>query len=205
MKLKYALLLGVTILVSCDVDSQNETQLTEKTATTSNDLESKFAEDISSYLTAFNNKEWDRVIDMIYPKLFELISRDQMKNVFEQTGLIGMKMNTDFEKIEKLSEVVVHEGLSYCRVFYKGGMTIQISDEILEGQPEFERGLEEYYGKENVSYDDHDQVFSIQANKSMVAILEPDAKSWSYMEYNEQQRQALDMLIPEVALKQLEE
>ncbi|MCO6468898.1 MAG: hypothetical protein J5I54_08650 [Bacteroidales bacterium] len=208
MKLNLFLIIGLSTLISCGTQGQVNKTTQEKGETAvytkgNNELKAKFTTDISNYLDAFNKGDWDGVINMIYPKLFDLITKEQMKQTFNQMEEMGMEMKTDFNKIEKISEVINYKNSKFCRVYYNGGLTIKISGVMLENKDQLGQSLIAAYGLENVKYDGTNNKFDINANKSMIAVSNIDSDEWTYIEYYDQQEEMLKQLIPDKVLEQI--
>lgn len=206
MKLKFFLVLGISALISCGTHGQDHSKNETKSVgydKVSDELKAQFTSDLSNYLDAFNNGDWDAVLDMIYPKLFDIISKEQMRLVFLQMEEMEMEMQTDFNKVERISEVINYESLKFCRVYYNGGLSIKIRGLMLENKELLKQSFIDTYGRENVEYDDEDNKFEIEARKSMIAISKIDSNQWSYIEYNEQQDEVLKLLIPDKVLAQI--
>ena len=166
------------------------------------DLKTQFAIDLSNYFKAFNQEDWDGVIDMVYPKLFDLITKDQMVQLFIQIKEMGMDMKLELMLIDKISEIINYESSSFCRVYYNGILTIGISGKMLEGKDQLKQSFISAYGLENVKYDSINKKFDINAKKSMMAISSIDSNNWTYIEYDEQQEEMLYQLMPKEVLDQ---
>ena len=208
MKLNYFLIIGFSILYSCGNQEQGNksNQNNEELAGYSivnNDLKVVFTTDISSYFDAVNKGNWDAVINMIYPKLFDLITKEQMIKSFNQLDEMGMDLKTDFNKIEKISEVINYENSKFCRVYYNARFTIKISGVMIENKDQLGQSFIAYYGAENIKYDDTNSKFEIKAKKSMIAVSKTNSNEWSYIEYNEPEEEILKQLIPEKVLVQI--
>jgi len=167
------------------------------------DLKTHFTTDLLNYFKAFNKEDWDGVIDMIYPKLFDLITKEQMVQFFSQLKELGMDMKIDFMKVDNISEVISYESSKFCRVYYNGILTIKISGIMLEDKEELKQDFISAYGLDNVKYDSINEKFDIDGKKSMMAISRIDSNNWTYIEYNEQQEEMLYQLIPREVLEQL--
>jgi hypothetical protein len=208
MKLNLLLTIGLSALISCGTPGQDKNTTLDKDETAvyngdNNDLKSEFTADISNYLDTFNKGDWDGVINMMYPKLFDIITKEQMIQTFNQMEEMGMEMKTDFDKIEKISKVINYENSKFCRVYYNGGLTIKISGVMLENKEQLKQSFIGTYGLDNVKYDDTNNKFDINAKKSMIAISNIDSNKWTYIEYNDQQDEVLKQLIPEKVLEQI--
>ena len=41
-----------------------------------NQLKEQFERDLTSYINAFNNSQWEMVTQMMYPEIFQIVSRE---------------------------------------------------------------------------------------------------------------------------------
>ena len=210
MKLKFVFALGIFAIIGCvtneqdNDENQNDNELVGPIETNSDNLKEHFTADISNYLEAFNHRNWDGVVDMVYPKMFDLIPKDQMKQSFNQLEEMGMDMKTEFKEITKISEVIIHENSKFCRVYYHSGITIIISGLMLENKEQLIENFITAYGSDNVNYYENENRFFINAIKSMIAVLNEDSDDWKYIEYNDQQKVFLGQFIPSKVLEQIE-
>lgn len=167
------------------------------------DLKAKFEIDVKKYLEAFNQKNWDLVIKMINPKLYDFITKDQMIESFDQLEEMGMNMHIELKEIAKISKVVTVADSKFCRVYYRGNVTIEISGLMLENKDELEKSFKVSYGSENVKYDSKGKRFIINAEKSMIASSNVGTNEWNYIEYNENQMELLEYMFPAEVMTQI--
>ncbi|MBL31537.1 MAG: hypothetical protein CMP62_02265 [Flavobacteriales bacterium] len=198
MHAKLLLIIILFLSIGCANQSQNKTdKQNEISALDSNNLNELFKIDLTNYFNAFNNRNWDLMTAMIYPKLFEFTSKEEMLQVFVDIEEMGMNMSIDLNEINKLSKIFVDGDLQFCRVFYRALIQIKLRGMMLENQSELAFNFQEQYGSENVTY--NDEVFSINVENSMIAVSDLDTKNWTYMEYNEDPASLtlLQSIIPE--------
>ena len=69
----------------------------------------QFAKDIRRTIEATNNKDWDIVMDITYPKLFDVASKEQLIEVFEGI-LISIRTQLRAENITDISLIINYEG-----------------------------------------------------------------------------------------------
>lgn len=207
MKLNLLLILSLSFIIGCSSPDKNNksgtTESEQKELQSADHLKPTFAEDITAYFTAFNNADWNAVNEMIYPRLFELITKEQMVQTFTQMEENGMEMKTKFQKIDSLSSIISHEGSQYCRIYYDGDIKIGLSGEMLESLELIKTSFIEAYGEENVKYDEAKSQFDIKAIKSMLAIKSTTPDHWTYIEYTGPKDQVIQQLIPQEVLNHL--
>ena len=168
-------------------------------------LKQHFEKDIKNYTTAFNNKEWNKVTQMMYPRMFEMMSKEKMILVLDQMDNLGIKMITDFRSIDKISQVVENGKEKYCKIQYYGVISVKLSGLMTQGSSLIQPQFEQEFGKKNVKYNESNNSFTIQAHRSMVAIANKNSDNWKYIDVNSPQAKGLKRLIPAHVQEQLTE
>jgi hypothetical protein len=101
---------------------------------------------------------------------------------------------------------VKDKDLIYALVDYRFGLRMQLSSEPdtdEERKASFLIGvLEEQYGKGNVQVDAAG-VYAIQAQRSMIAVLDPQIGDWRFLERKPAMEPLLEQLVPKSVLKEL--
>ena len=166
-------------------------------------LKQHFEKDIKNYTTAFNNKKWDKVTQMMYPRMFEMMSKEKMILVLDQMDNLGIKMTTDFRSIDKISSVIENGNEKYCKIQYYGVISVKLSGLISQGSLLVQAQLEQEFGKKNVRYNEANNSFTIQAHRSMLAIANKKSEDWKYIDVNLPQAKGLKRLIPAKVQEQL--
>jgi len=166
-------------------------------------LKKHFEKDLINYTNAFNNKQWDIVTQMMYPPMFEMMSKDNMLMVLEQMDNLGVKMTTDFRSIDKISKVVDYGKEKFCKIQYYGIIKVKLTGLMSQGSSLMQPQFEQEFGKENVKYHEPSNSFTIQAHRSMVAVASKESDNWKYIDVNSQQAKGLKRLIPAKVQQQL--
>jgi hypothetical protein len=166
-------------------------------------LKKHFEKDIKSYTTAFNNKQWDVVTQMMYPRIFEMMSKDNIIMIMQGMDNMGVKMTTDFKSIDRISKVVESGKEKYCKIHYSGIVKVKLSGLMSQGSALVQPQLEKEFGKGKVKYNEKTNSFTINANRSMVAIADKKSSKWKYIDINSPQAKGLQRLIPERVKQQL--
>jgi len=166
-------------------------------------LKKHFETDLINYTTAFNNKKWNTVTQMMYPRVFEMMSKENMLMVLEQMDNLGVKMTTDFRSIDNISKVVENGEEKYCKIQYYGVISVKLSGLMSQGSSLMQPQFEKEFGKENVKYHETSNSFTIQAHRSMVAVADKKSDNWKYIDVNSPQARGLKKLIPAKVQEQL--
>jgi hypothetical protein len=171
-----------------------------------NNLNKRFQKDIIKYREACNDKDWDKVIDMIYPKLFDSLSKPQMTLFFMLAESIGPKTVLEFNRIDSLSDIFVNGNEKYCRIYYSGLLKFNIGGDISSKDvDQLKKNCEDKYGAKNFQFDEKQHLFIIKSDQSMIAISDKDKNDWKYVEYSGAMKQMFIKIIPEEVHKMLGE
>lgn len=172
----------------------------------SNDHRAIISDSLEVYLQANYDKDYEKIMDMIYPKLFDIVTRENMIAMFEGMSSEGIDFEISNGIIDRISNLVVHEGERFATVDYRMDMMMRFTG--IEYKEEATQNMilasfEGQYGPENVER--KDGAFYIKTDKTMVAIAPEDSESWKFIEKNDQQPALLGMLIPAEVLEAFKE
>lgn len=168
-----------------------------------NELEAHFEKDLIDYTDAFNKKQWNIVTQMMYPRVFEKMSKSKMLLFLEQMDNLGVKMTTDFRSIDHISRVVKAGHEKYCKIQYYGVIRVKLSGLMSQGSSLVQPQFEAEFGKENVKYHESSNSFTIQAHRSMVAVANKQMDNWTYIDVDSPMAKGLRSLVPAHVQKQL--
>lgn len=168
------------------------------TAQTPTDHRPVIREKLETYYQANKDKDYDKVLDMVYPKLFTLVPRETMKQVFLSMENEGMQFGITEMSTGSISEVFSQENLRYAQVEYAMVMVFKFTKPEQQ-TPEFNdlmlSSFRTNYGEDRVALKDGQ--FRISLDKTMYAIASPDKDDWTFIELNEGQDAMVEALIPE--------
>jgi len=155
------------------------------------------SDSLKVYLQANYDKDYDKIMDMVYPRLFDIVAREDMIAMFEGMASEGIEFEISNGQVDKISDVMVQGEERFARVDYRMDMMMRftgIEYEAEATQDVIHTSFQAQYGEENVSR--KDGAFYITSAKSMIAIAPLDQENWTFMEMNVDQPQLLEMLLP---------
>ncbi len=166
---------------------------------------------LGEYIEATNSENWDKVLDMVYDKLFETVPKEQMKQLFSQMGTMGLKMEVKEYTIANMSDKMTEEGTDFVIVQYNAHEKLtlngpQFSNEAVIQQMQTQ--FKTMYGEDNVTYDKENNAFTLKGTKTMVAATKGGAQDWKFIEYNvtnPMQAQMFEQIIPANVITKLKE
>lgn len=155
-------------------------------------------ERLDVYFKANEEKDFDIILDMIYPKLYELAPREQVKSQFIAMDAGGMTFSIYDMAANKFSAPFIHAEEQFVLIDYSHAMDLTLTDSTMQASAPMMQGVfEEQYGKENVSYDEENVQFTMAINKKMLAIAPLDSTEWMFIDFDPKNPAILGMLFDE--------
>ena len=170
-----------------------------------------FAQDMASLKTealksykASVNMNFDAIFETTYPKVFDIVSQDQMKAMFGQMmeneqfsiKLVAVEPGFSFGEIKKI------EGKSFCMVTYNNVMNMKFKEPM--ENPEsmidiFKSSME----ADKVTYDKVTNSFRIELRSTLIAVADDLTKNqWKFLNKDKENRM-FSMLFDEKIVKAL--
>ncbi len=170
-----------------------------------------FAQDIASLKTealrsykASVNMDYDNVFETTYPKVFDIIPKEQMKQMLGQMmendqfaiKLVEVEPNFTFGEIKKI------EGKSFCLVNHNNVMTMHFKAPMENGESMadiFKTSME----AEKVTFNKETNTFSIEMRSTLIAVAdETTANQWKFLN-KDKENQLFNMIFNENIKKEL--
>lgn len=151
---------------------------------------------------------FDEILDFSYPKLYDILSREQMKEVLEMTftneqfDISFLSIAPEFnyapiKKIEKKSLSVIKYNLGMAMRFNE-----PVDDETANVMIESLQAQGESYA--DVKFDKEKNTFYIKGISTMIAIAdEVTENKWKFITYDKNKRQIAEMLLSDSILNKL--
>ena len=160
---------------------------------------------LNEYLAANKQLDFERLMNYIHPKLFEIVPREQMielfKSIFDNPQ---MKIAMDSMSVIGVSKSFNFKGAEYKKVDYFLGMSLRFKDStVLKDQDkvsEIQEQVKTSMSADNVRYIPQDNSLAIDAKKIMFAIKDNPRTQWMFVGYEPQQREMMKTLVPEEVL-----
>jgi hypothetical protein len=161
---------------------------------------------LGEYFEATKVKDWQKVVDMVYPKLFTLVEKKEMVQMFQDMEGNGMEFQMGDFAVKGISAVMDHEGERFALVDYTAQMNIRFTSQAYR-EPEMVDMLRQNfvltYGAENVRYNPGDNSFDVRAEKTMFAISEEGEDNWAFMESDSANEALIGVIIPDAVKEKL--
>lgn len=157
---------------------------------------------IDVYMRLNRELKFDELMDYTHPKIFELVPRNQLVEVFK-----GAFNNPDFQMtldstfILEVSEPFVFDKTNYKKITYRmvAGLKFKDSSLVTEDEDidEIKKNLERGFPGGMIAFNKATGWFNINTTTIMFAIKEP-AKPWMFLGYEQNSPQLLKLYPPEV-------
>lgn len=162
-----------------------------------------FTNEISQLSKAVNDKNWTKICDMIYPKVFNLMSKSNVLLMFEQTAIMGIEASSKFKTINEVSEAVKYKNEKYRRINYNAIISITLTGLMSYSQELIAPKLAQEFGAENVKYIDSINTYVIKLKRNIYAIADINNENWHYIDIDSPFLAKNKTLIPFTVQKQL--
>jgi hypothetical protein len=139
------------------------------------------------YFEATQTKDWETVMDMANPKIFNFASKESMVQLYSQMESdSGMGMDfSDMEILGIKKEYLLSDTL-YVPVDYKMTLEIQLNPDRYQDPQvlnSMRAGFEIAYAGQEMSYDEENMRFIIKVRNTLIASSRKDSDEWYFGEY----------------------
>lgn len=166
--------------------------------------------EIKSTLDAFidhsNKKEWDKAFDLLYPKLFTKVAKQDLVDLMAGMESDGMSLNMQNTRITSTSVPMEEGNETFVRVEYVADLQVDIMTEGMYDYPKAIAAIDEEfkstYGGSNVKWVSDNKQFKIIARKAMMAIGTGEG-NWKLVEINMDQPELMEYLFSPTIMQAL--
>ncbi|MGB3606903.1 MAG: hypothetical protein WA775_00950 [Psychroserpens sp.] len=168
----------------------------------------KHAQTYFNYITTQN---FDGVLDYMYPKVFDLAPKDQMKAAMQQMfNSPEMKIEFLSNTISKVSEEKIVDDITYAAVFYNSKMKMTFVSEMDKeeadkiGFLDFMKGtMETQFGEGNVESNLEAMSLIVTMDSNMFAIKDPTVTDWKFIGNDDAMKQLVNTIVPKAVREEL--
>jgi len=188
MKQKFTLLL-LAIALSINVFAQTDKKEITNT--------------FNAYKTTLDSLQLEKSMDYIYPKLYEIVPKEQLVAAFKKTfSDTNLKIKFSNIKLKSISETINFNKVKYALISYSFSMDFTFNEKYSIEQ--IYTVYQQKYGKNNVQKNDKTRTINIQMDKLFYAINDPKyGDFWRFLEKNVSQKKMLEKLIPKEIIEKL--
>ena len=168
------------------------------------------------YFESVEQKENEKTLEYIYPKLFEIYPKNKMLDAMNKKKAdTTTDITISNDSIINISETFELEGIKYALIKYSFKMTMKFSETKNETESseneDFNKAelsyelLKEVYGEKNTIYNKENSTIYINVSNEMFAIKNPSYNDWKFLENKENMKPILEKLLPKKILKKWQE
>ena len=167
------------------------------------DMASLKTEALKSYKASVN-MNFDAIFETTYPKVFDIVSQDQMKAMFGQMmeneqfsiKLVEVEPNFSFGEIKKI------EGKTFCFIDHNNVMSMTFKEPMEDAESMIEI-FKSSMSAEKVTYDKATNSFRIEMRSTLIAVADDLTKNqWKFLNKDKENRM-FSMLFDEKIVKAL--
>ena len=161
---------------------------------------------VTAFFKANTDMDLKEVLDYIYPKLFTLVTREEMLASMERTfDNENVNIRLDSLRVDTLYPIIQDPAGRFARINYSMNLIMQIKNENIDsaGNGSKDRTIQilaSQYG--NVKYDKEKDLYIIVAHTAMVAVKDSFATDWCFVNLKKGD-QVMDLLLPKEVLEKL--
>ena len=166
-------------------------------------VNNEIKKDFNDYFNLIAERKIDDALNYTNPKLFEIVSRDQMKNLMEAVyKMPNIEYKTGIATFLKFEEVKKIENVNYVKFFIISPIEMKFTDieNTDEKITQMTKNFEAKFGVGNVEFDKESGFYIIKAEKIIIASSE-DELDWKFVTIeNPKMKVLLEKFIPKELL-----
>lgn len=175
------------LLLSCKAQKTNDSLIVEKTIKT----------DFLRYNDLLSKKQFKESMEYIYPKFFDLVSKQEMIGLLEQSlnnpdVVFNMERPSEI-KVAKIQEI---DNQFYSIISFLGIFKMKFKNDNATEQIQTKTDLTNTFGEEHVTYNGKTGFYTIRTKKYAVAISNNRASDWKFLDVDPNQMPILEKLLP---------
>lgn len=152
---------------------------------------------LDSYIQYTNEKNWDKAFDLLYPKLFTKVPKQDLVDLMVGMEADGLSLSMSNTRITSTSVPMEEGNETFVKVKYQADMDVNIKPGGMYDYPKAVTSITEQfqatYGADNVKWNADNKRFEIIAHKAMIAI-RTGAGDWKLVEINMDQPALMEYL-----------
>ncbi len=155
-----------------------------------------------------NANDWNGLMDGVYPKLFDIVPKETMVQMFAQFETMGLKMGMSDLEVGEIQFMEKEASERFFFVPYSAQIQMTFTKEEMRSDEMlgmFKQQFNTQFGEDNVSFEAETFTFDIFQKKHMIAVNNSEGDTWHIMDYDPATAGLImDKILPEAVLKKLE-
>lgn len=141
---------------------------------------------LESFLAFTETMDVDKALDITYPRVFALVSREDMKKELKKSmNSEEVSVRLDSFRVDTIFPVFQLDSGHYAKIFYRMNMYMKIlqqAEDEEEMNPDMMVRIFEFqFGEGNVSYNKEKKEFKIRHRSALVAIRDDISPHWTFL------------------------
>lgn len=161
---------------------------------------------LDAFIELTNEKKYDEAFDLMYPKMFKQVGKQELVNLMESMDNDGLSLTVTNRRITSFSTPFVEGNEKFVRIQYTADMSMKVKEGGMYDSPKASQAMmqqfETTYNKENVRWNPDKKEYMIHTKKAMMAIQE-DGKDWYLVEINTDQMELMRSLFSDAVIAAL--
>lgn len=153
-----------------------------------------------------NQQKYDQVFDLMYPKLFGYVSKQDLIDLMSSMNQDGLALRISERKINAISVPFQDGDETFVRVDYSAKMEVLMTEGSMYDSPKAAQAMlqqfQDMHGESNVVWDLEEKKYTISADRTIIAVKQEGAADWYLVEVSDQ-KELMDSLFSEAVLQQL--
>ncbi|KYG77679.1 MULTISPECIES: hypothetical protein [Roseivirga] len=164
---------------------------------------------IAQFMKHTESMNFEGIVDMTYPKVFDLVTKQQMLSLLN--GLSGMGFEVSYDSITNQEPILVakNDSVKYALVNYYSEMVMKITKEEMKTKESIDilkLSLLNTAGVESIDYVEETSSLIVKGNKRLLAIKDQAYDDqWSAIEFDVNNPALNAMLVPTPILTEISE
>ena len=167
----------------------------------SDEQKSQINKRLNTYIEYSKKENYEAIVDMAYPKVFEIATKEQLIEAFSGLELQGFVMDFEAMKVTSLKPVALSNAVNYVLCPYDMKMTLTMVNEEMKTPEMVENMLNAFktvYSDGTVTFDEKNYKIRVEGSKYMMAVQDNEFGSdWYFSEFDQSNEMLLSMMYPE--------
>lgn len=150
-------------------------------------------------VTATNAKDFTKMLDFTYPKVFDMQPRAQMEQMFSQMSMMGISQKLEGMKISNLSNFVTEGTQQFAKAKLTGTAKVNVTEKAMI-EPMMMQ-MKSMYGAEQLTKTD--EGVDVAVNDDLYIIKDSETKKMYFLQADPQVKPIIGQLLPATVLEKL--
>lgn len=153
---------------------------------------------VNSFLNTIEQRDYTKLLDFIYPPIFDHTSKESMFQFFSLLQQAGIELKFNELKVKDKTSIERLDGIHYGLIAYSFEMEVPlINDNLKAFAPMLLPQLQENFGKENVIYNQSEGFIRINSENYLLGVDNPAYDEWLFILYDKSFASDIKKIIPE--------